>query len=158
MSGVPRDDDAVRAVVLDHIESWFDGDAPRMGRALHPEYSAMQKLTAQDMIEATANGQGRGEDAEDRQISIEISYVKGNMARVTCLSHRYLEVLQLIRTPEGWKVLNGICQARANCALLLPGSSEELQCQNGSQPIPILQADCGGRMLRRGGRRGRRRR
>jgi hypothetical protein len=25
------DEDAVRAVVLDHVESWFDVDAPRMG-------------------------------------------------------------------------------------------------------------------------------
>jgi hypothetical protein len=158
MIGAPRDEDAVRAVVLDHIEGWFDGDAPRVGRALHPEYRAMEKLTAQDMIEATANGQGRDEDAEDRQISIEISYLKGNTARATCVSHRYLEVLQLIRTPEGWKVLNGICQARDNYALLLPGSSEVLQCQSWSPPIPIQQANCGGRMLRRAGQRGRRRR
>ena len=152
------DEDAVRAVALDHVESWFDGDASRMGLALHPEYSAMEKITAQDMIEATANGQGRGEDAEDRQISIEISYLMGNTARVTCLSHRYLEVLQLIRTPEGWKVLNGIWQSRANAALLPPGLSEELQCESGSPPIPILQANCEGRMLRRAGRRGPRRR
>jgi hypothetical protein len=149
---------AIRAVVLDHIESWFDGDALRMGRALHPGYSAMQKLTAQDVVEATANGQGRGEDAEDRQISIEISALMGNTARVTCLSHRYLEVLQLIRTAEGWKVLSGICQARANSALPLPGSSEDLQCQSGSPPIPILRANCGGWTLLRASRRGRRRR
>ena len=152
------DEDAVRAVALDHVESWFDGDAPRMGLALHPAYSAMQKFTAQDIIEATAHGQGRGEDAEDRQISIEISYLKGDTARVTCLSHRYLEVLQLIRTPEGWKVLNGISQSRANDALVPPESSEDLQCESGSPPIPILQANCEGRMLRRAGRRGPRRR
>jgi hypothetical protein len=152
------DEDAVRAVVLDHVESWFDGDAPRMGLALHPEYSAMEKITAQDMIEATANGQGRGEDAEDRQISIEISYLKGNTARVTCLSHRYLEVLQLTRTPEGWKILNGIWQSRADAALLSSGSGEELQCKSGSPPITILQANCEGRMVRGAGPRGRRRR
>ena len=154
MSGAMTDEDAVRAVVLDHVESWFDGDAPRMGLALHPEYSAMEKFTAQEMIEATAHGQGRGEDAEDRQISIEISYLKGNTARVTCLSHRYLEVLQLVRTPDGWKVLNGIWQSRANGAVLPLGSSEELQCDSGSPPLPILQANCEGRMLRHAGRRG----
>jgi hypothetical protein len=152
------DEDAVRAVVLDHVEGWFDGDAPRMRRALHPEYSAVEKFTAQDMIEATAIGHGRGEDAEDRQISIEISYLKGNTARVTCLSHRYLEVLQLMRTPEGWRVLNGIWQSRSNDALLAAGSSEELECKDGSSPIPILQDNCGGRMLRRIGGRDRRRR
>jgi len=151
------DEDAVRAAVLDHVESWFDGDAQRMGRALHPEYSAMEKLTAQDMIEATANGQGRDEDVEDRQISIEISYLTGNTARVTCLSHRYLEVLQLTRTHEGWKVLNGFWQSGADCALL-PGSSEELQCKSRSRPIPIVHTNCEGRMQRPAGRRGRRRR
>ena len=158
MSGAMTDEDAVRAVVLDHVESWFEGDAPRMGQALHPEYSAMEKFTAQDLIEATAYGQGRAEDAEDRQISIEISYLNENAARVTCLSHRYLEILQLIRTPEGWKVLTGIWQSQANSALPSPGSSEELQCNSGSPAVPTLQANCEGRMLRRAGRVGRRRR
>jgi Putative lumazine-binding len=30
------DEQAVRAVVLDYIEGWFDGDAERMERVLHP--------------------------------------------------------------------------------------------------------------------------
>lgn len=158
MSRALTDEDAVRAVALDHVESWFEGDAPRLRRALHPEYSAMEKFTTQDMIQATAHGQGRAEDAEDRQISIEISYLKGNTARVTCLSHRYLEVLQLVRTAEGWKILNGIWQSQANGASLPPGSSQELHCKSGSPQVPILQANCEGRMLRGAGRGGRRRR
>jgi hypothetical protein len=32
-----NDDQAIRAVALDYIEGWFDGDASRMERALHPE-------------------------------------------------------------------------------------------------------------------------
>jgi hypothetical protein len=155
------DEEAVRAAVLDHVESWFDGDAARMERALHRKYSALEKLTAHDMIEATARGQGRVEDAEDRQISIEISYLKRNTARVTCLSHRYLEVLQLVRTPEGWKILNGIWQSRAGGAApeapVLPGSSEEPQCRSALPRLPMPHLSCEGRALRRP-RRGRRRR
>jgi hypothetical protein len=156
------DEEAVRAVVLDHLESWFEGDAARMERALHRKYSALEQLTAQDMIEATARGQGRDEDAEDREISIEISDLNGDGARVTCLSHRYVEVLQLVRTPEGWKVLNGIWQSRASFAALedapaLAGSSEEPRCQSASARVTPPQALCEGRMLRRP-RRGRRRR
>ena len=30
--------DAVRSVVLDYLEGWFEGDADRMRRALHPEF------------------------------------------------------------------------------------------------------------------------
>ena len=31
------DQEAIRGVVLDYIDGWFDGDAVRMERALHPE-------------------------------------------------------------------------------------------------------------------------
>jgi hypothetical protein len=30
-------EDAVRSVVMDYVEGWFEGDADRMERALHPE-------------------------------------------------------------------------------------------------------------------------
>ena len=65
------DHEAVRAAVLDHIESWFDGDAARMARVLHPRYSALEQFTAQDMIEMTAEGAGRDEDAADRLREME---------------------------------------------------------------------------------------
>jgi hypothetical protein len=131
------DQDAVRATVRDHVESWFDGDAARMERILHPSYSALEQFTAQDLIEATANGGGRAEDALDRQISIEISYLNGDTARAVCLSHRYAEVLQLVRTPEGWKILNGIWQSRASLGhpalSSAKASSEQLTCES-AQP------------------------
>ena len=31
------EENAIRATVLDYIEGWFEGDAGRMERALHPE-------------------------------------------------------------------------------------------------------------------------
>jgi hypothetical protein len=127
------DEDLVRAAVLDHLESWFDGDAARMESVLHPSYSALEQLTAKDLVELTAKGEGRGEDAADRQISIEISSLKGDRARAVCLSHRYAEVLQLVRTPEGWKILNGIWQSRASLEHPSPspaeGSGELMSCE-----------------------------
>ena len=90
-----NDEDAIRAAALDYIEGWFDGDAGRMDRALHPELvkrcrgiegddpDALETLTAREMVDATAEGVGRGEDAEDRQISVEISYLSREIASVT---------------------------------------------------------------------------
>lgn len=61
----------VRAAVLDYVEGWFDGNAERMERALHPELvkrcrglegddpDVMETLTARDMIDAAAEGIGR---------------------------------------------------------------------------------------------------
>jgi putative lumazine-binding protein len=135
--GIPvrtvTDQDAVRAAVLDHVESWFDGGAARMERVLHPSYSALEQLTAQDLIELTAKGKGRDEDALDRKISIEIPYLNGDTARAICLSHRCAEVLQLVRTHEGWKILNSTWQSRASLGHASPsvaeGSGEPLRCE-----------------------------
>jgi len=115
-----NDEDAIRAVALDYVEGWFDGDATRMGRALHPEFvkrcrgiegddpDALETLTAKEMIDATASGEGRGEDADDRQISVQISYLSGEIASVTWLCHRYVDLLQLVRMPEGWRIVNAV--------------------------------------------------
>jgi hypothetical protein len=119
-----NDDDAIRAIALNYIEGWFDGDAVRMERALHPELmkrcrglegedpDALETLTAREMIDATAEGEGRGEDAEDRQIALEISHLSGEIASVTCLCHRYVDLLHLIRMPEGWRIVNAAWRSR----------------------------------------------
>jgi hypothetical protein len=118
------DEDAIRAVVSDYIEGWFDGDAGRMERALHPELvkrcrgiegddpDALETLSAAEMIDATADGEGRREDAADRQIEIEIEYLSGDIATVTCLCHLFVDLLQLIRMPEGWRIVNAVWRLR----------------------------------------------
>jgi hypothetical protein len=115
---IGADEDAVRAAVSDYIEGWFDGDATRMEQALHPELvkrcrgiegndpDALETLSARDMIDATAEGEGRREDTADRRIEVKIEHLSGGIASVTCLSHRYVDLLHLIRMPEGWRIVN----------------------------------------------------
>lgn len=111
---------AIRATVMDYVEGWFDGDAERMSRALHPELvkrcrgiegddpDALETLSARDMVEATAAGDGRGEDAPDRRIEVRIDYLDGGIASVQCLCHRYVDLLHLIDMPDGWKIVNTV--------------------------------------------------
>ena len=117
-------EDAVRAATSDYIEGWFDGDAERMERALHPELAkrcrgiegddpdALENLTATEMIDATADGEGQREDAPDRQIEIEIDYLSDDIASVRCGCHRYVDLLQLVRMPEGWRIVNAAWELR----------------------------------------------
>lgn len=119
-----NDDEAIRAVALDYVEGRFDGDAGRMERALHPELvkrcrgiagedpDALETLTARDVIDATAEGVGRDEDVEDGQIALEISHLSGEIASVTCLCHRYVDPLHLIRMPVGWRIINAVWRLR----------------------------------------------
>jgi hypothetical protein len=118
------DEEAIHATVADYVEGWFDGDAVRMERALHPELvkrcrgiegddpDALETLTQQEMVEATAQGVGREEDADDRRISVDITYLGENVASATCLCHRYGDLLNLIRMPEGWRIVNAAWELR----------------------------------------------
>ncbi len=120
----PTDEQAIRSVVLDYVEGWFDGDADRMRRALHPEMvkrcrglegddpDALETLSAREMIDATADGEGRREDAADRQIDVTVEYAEGGVASVRCLCHRYVDLLHLIRMPDGWKIVNAAWRLR----------------------------------------------
>jgi Putative lumazine-binding len=121
---IAADEEAILATVSDYVEGWFDGDASRMERALHPELmkrcrgiegddpDALETLTAREMIDATAEGLGRSEDADDRQIEVKIEYLNGDIASVTCLSHRYVDLLHLVRMPEGWRIVNAAWRLR----------------------------------------------
>jgi Putative lumazine-binding len=120
MTVAGEEKDAVRSAVLDYVEGWFDGDAGRMERALHPELvkrcrgiegddpDALETLSARQMIDATADGVGRGEDAPDRQIEVGIDYLNGGIASVQCFCHRYVDLLHLIDMPDGWKIVNSV--------------------------------------------------
>ena len=86
---VAGSEDAVRSVVMDYVAGWFEGDAGRMKRALHPELvkrcrgiegdnpDALETLSARDMIDAAADGEGRREDAADRRIELRVDHLGG---------------------------------------------------------------------------------
>ena len=63
------DEQAIEATVLDYFEGWFDGDAERMERALHPQLAKralrdgnLSESPAPEMVEATSAGIGKAQD------------------------------------------------------------------------------------------------
>ena len=117
-------EDAILFAVSDYVDGWFDGDAERMRRALHPGFvkrcrgiegddpDALETLSADDMVQATAEGIGRGEDASDRRVEIRIDECAGPIASARCLCHRYVDLLHLIEMPDGWKIVNAVWRLR----------------------------------------------
>jgi hypothetical protein len=132
------DEHAVAGVVRDYFESWFEGDAERMKRALHPKLAKRTLLagslaagkrdvgdadpldedTAQTMVAATGKGIGksRATTPEERAFEIVVEDVYDTIASVTVRSPIYHEYLHLVRTREGWKIVNALWQRT------LPGS------------------------------------
>jgi Putative lumazine-binding len=115
------DEDAVRAAALDYFEGWFEGDVVRMDRALHGRLSkasladqgdGLDRLTKDDMVEATSRGVGRVRKAAvgDPRIEVEVVDVYGSIASVLVRSALYHEYLHLVRTSEGWRIANALWQ------------------------------------------------
>ena len=112
------DESAIVGVARDYFEGWFDGDSARMRRALHPALATrgLEQIldpdrpkitTAERMIELTAAGEGTA-DGVDRRLDIEVEDVQGDIASVTVRAAVYHEYLHLVRTPEGWKIVNAL--------------------------------------------------
>jgi len=125
MTATSHEVEAARAIeraVLDYFEGWFDGDAARMERALHPELAKrpgrvddvteepLGTLTAAEMIARTAEGVGRTRDVTDRLIEVEVVDVFGDIATAVVRSAVYHEYLHLVRTAAGWKIVNALWQ------------------------------------------------
>jgi ketosteroid isomerase-like protein len=114
------DEDAVVRTVLDYFEGWFEGDAARMKRALHPELAkrgvekgaagaqTLEETSAEGMIEATARGVGKRHD--DHRIEVEVEDVYDTVANVTVRGAVYREYVHLARTEDGWKIVNTLWQ------------------------------------------------
>lgn len=112
----PDDAAAIRSCLLDYFEGWFDGDAVRMDRALHPglakhafgqDASRSDRLdmtTRDEMVEATRQALGRQRDVPDRAIRIEIASVSGDIASAIVHSAVYVEYALLARTGDGWRI------------------------------------------------------
>jgi Putative lumazine-binding len=89
-----------------------------MERALHPQLAkrslerdasgaeSVRTLTAQEMIGMTANGKGQKEDVDDRRIEVEVHDVSESVASATVRCALYVDLLQLLKTREGWRIVN----------------------------------------------------
>jgi|SRR5439155_7923484 len=131
-AGSAADEAAVVGVVLDYFEGWFQGDAGRMERALHPRlakrclggdkrwweesgdlgFEDLESDTAVEMIEATARGAGKTRlpESGDPRIEVDVVDVYDTIATVVVRSAVYREYLHLVRTSAGWKIANALWQ------------------------------------------------
>jgi hypothetical protein len=116
-----NDEDQVVATALDYFEGWFDGDSERMDRALHPglakrslrqvdpDLADLRHVTKDQMLAWTREGEGRNEDpGRNRQIDVEVVDIHWNIATVVVRSRVYREYLHVVRTEDGWKIVNAL--------------------------------------------------
>ena len=117
------DSAAIRQAALDYIEGYYEGDAGRMERALHPQLvkrivraqdgeARISEMTAQQLIEGTAAGWGARVPAEVRRTDVEILDIFRNVAAVRVDAHDWIDYMQLARFDGEWKIVNVLWELR----------------------------------------------
>ena len=115
----PEETVAIKKAALDYMEGWYEGDAERMERALHPKLAkrnvftdaatgraALRELTAPMMIQYTRAGGGQDIPKDRRQIKVTILDVYKNTANVKATSVQYVDYLHLVKWDGEWVILN----------------------------------------------------
>jgi hypothetical protein len=119
----PADADAIRAVALDYIEGWYTGDGQRMERSLHPDLvkrivrqrdgkSALQEITAAELVAATGNGGGTRTPGGERRADVHVLDVFGNTASVRVDAADWIDYMHLARFDGQWKIVNVLWETR----------------------------------------------
>lgn len=98
---------------LDYAEGWYEGNAERMERALHPDMvkrriSGSSCLTVYkvDMVDFAAQGGGTRYPGDKKTNTVDILDVFGDIATVKVISAEYIDYLHVGRVDGEWKIVN----------------------------------------------------
>ena len=110
---------AIRQTALDYIEGWYEGNAERMERALHPELakrivrtdaksgrSGLGQMSAMTLVQGTRNGGGKNTPKEKQQKDVTVLDVFENAACAKVVASDWVDYLQLAKWNGRWVIVN----------------------------------------------------
>ncbi len=114
----PADAAAIKQAALDYIEGWYEGNAERMERALHPELakrivrtnkegqSNLGQMSAMSLVLGTRRGGGKQTPKERQQKDVTILDVFENAASVKVVASDWVDYLHLAKFGGRWVIVN----------------------------------------------------
>ena len=113
------DKDAIKQTALDYIEGWYEGNAERMERALHPELakrivrtdpktgrSGLGQMSAMSLVQGTRAGGGKDTPKEKQQKDVTILDVFENSASVKVVASDWIDYLHIAKWNGRWVIVN----------------------------------------------------
>ncbi len=121
---------AIRQVALDYIEGWYQGDAQRMERALHPELakrmvytenggSQLNHQSQSDLVEGTSRRPKRSDIAAMRR-DVTILDRFQNAASVKVVAADWVDYLHVVKWNGSWKIINVLWELNPPPASAVP--------------------------------------
>jgi hypothetical protein len=118
LADADADREAIKQAALDYAEGWYEGNAERMERALHPELakriartnpegrSRLDQMSAMTLVQFTRNGGGKNTPKEKQQKDVTILDVFGNAATVKLEMSGWIDYLHVARFNGRWVIVN----------------------------------------------------
>ena len=110
---------AITQTALDYIEGWYEGDAARMERALHPELAKrvlmydpsskslkLNQMSALTLTQRTRARSERAVAAADQRREVTVLDVFGNAASVKVVANDWVDYLHMTRLDGRWQIVN----------------------------------------------------
>jgi hypothetical protein len=113
----------IRAAAEDYLVSWYDGDAARMERAIHPELatrnttlengrSRLSNMGAMAMVQLTRNRAGNPQPQDKRLLEITILTIHQNIASVKVVSQDFVDLVSVAKSDGRWVIVNDLWSSR----------------------------------------------
>jgi hypothetical protein len=112
------DSAGIRQAALDYIEGWYEGDATRMERALHPELakrivqtmqngrSRLDQMSALTLINGVRSGGGKSTPAAEQLKDLTILDIYQGAASARLNASGWVDYLHLARWNGRWVIVN----------------------------------------------------
>ena len=112
------DRDAIKATALDYIEGWYEGNAERMERALHPDLakrivrtnpqgqSSLGQMSALSLVQGVRRGGGKDTPKEKQQKDVTILDLFRNAASVKVVASDWVDYLHIAKFNGRWVIVN----------------------------------------------------
>lgn len=104
--------------VLNYAEGWYEGDAGRMEKSLHPELakrridtnaegrSRMDEMSSLRLVQVTRPGYGKNTPKAEQMKTVKILDIYGDMATVRLEMRDWIDYMHLAKTDGQWKIVN----------------------------------------------------
>jgi putative lumazine-binding protein len=115
---VDKDREAIKQTALNYVEGWYEGNAERMERALHPElakrivrtspegWSRLDQMGAMALVQGTKRGGGKEIPKEKQQKDVIILDVFENAASVKAVMADWIDYMHLAKSNGRWVIVN----------------------------------------------------
>ena len=109
---------AIKQAALDYIEGWYEGNAERMERAVHPELakrivrtnaqgmSRLDQMSAMTLVMGTRRGGGKDTPPDKQQKDVTILDVYENAASVKVVASDWIDYLHMAKFGGRWVIVN----------------------------------------------------